>query len=218
IINIWKQEEWLYWTEDTAMAAMEMGLEMISKELDKLTHDDSLWFSSNSVTLKRINSFSFTRLSRTFSKMAPLCSKVLTMLAGANTTSTRRPEIVVPVIMSMLLIMCSSKSNYLQKVLSLYLGSVGTPRRVIELLAQAGVSISYPLLLKSLESLVEDTVQQARLLALHKPFYVVYDNINRMVRKSNQRLNNNDTFLNRASATVIACGDYLDAEKEPNPS
>ncbi|KAF9321618.1 hypothetical protein BG006_002589, partial [Podila minutissima] len=118
IINIWKEEEWLYWTEDIAMAAMEMGIKIISKELDRLTQDDSLQFLLNSVTLKRISKFSFKRLTETFLLKVPLCSKVLMTLAGTNKTSMRRPEIVVPVITSMLLIMCSSKSNYLQKVLS----------------------------------------------------------------------------------------------------
>ncbi|KAF9955597.1 hypothetical protein BGZ65_003287 [Modicella reniformis] len=203
--------------EDTAEAALEFVVKVTTQELSRVAEGCVLNLSSKRVTADVVNKFSLERISRTIRVNAPILTKLLERLLTINDTPTRSPKTMFPTIASMLMIMRSSKSNYLQKILSLYLYSSGASRKVIEVLEKIGLSISYSSLMTALRSLTEDALKRVRLLAATEPFLVVYDNINIASKKADQRLHNKDDFQNGATATVIASKGFAEASVDPNP-
>ncbi|KAI1286153.1 hypothetical protein EDD11_000562, partial [Mortierella claussenii] len=94
-------------------------------------------------------------------------------------------------------------SNYLQMMMGLYLYSGGSPRKSIDILHGAGLSVSYPTVNRLLENLTEDAVKRVQLAASLEPWLLVYDNINFSQRKYDQRIGNADDFESGTTATII---------------
>ncbi|KAG0008485.1 hypothetical protein BGZ82_004622, partial [Podila clonocystis] len=114
----------------------------------------------------------------------------------------------------MLLITKTMCSNYLPRVFGMFLYSNGTPRKVIDVLSNAGLSVSYSSIMGSLVALTNSSLASVREF-VQRPFtffYILYDNINIAFRKTDQRLGNQDDFQNGAAGTIIA----LKYKAEPN--
>lgn len=84
---------------------------------------------------------------RSFERNAPTLTQLLTGLTSVNDSPAQCPEAIVTLICSMLLIIFSQKSNYLQMVMGLYLFSKGAPRQLIGILCQAGMSVLHQTIL-----------------------------------------------------------------------
>ncbi|ORY95117.1 hypothetical protein BCR41DRAFT_294660, partial [Lobosporangium transversale] len=85
---------------------------------------------------------------------------------------------VAATILSMLVKLRSQKSNYLQMMMGLHLHASGCPKRVINLLAAFGISVSHMTICTALKSLTTNSLQEVRLQVRKRPFFLVYDNIN----------------------------------------
>lgn len=87
--------------------------------------------------------------------------------------------------------------------MGLYLLACGTPRRQFDVLAHAGLTVSYVTALEHLKTLSKEAVEEARSI-MHKMICaIVWDNLNIAFRVGQQRINSKDSFQNGTTATLI---------------
>jgi hypothetical protein len=95
-------------------------------------------------------------------------------------------------------------TNILALVLGLFFKIGGTSSRVIDILSNAGVCVAFDTIERLKVVVSNDAVQRAvGLLAGGDPCYVIFDNINLYLRKSQQRVFNKNSMLNVTNAAVI---------------
>lgn len=97
----------------------------------------------------------------------------------------------------------SERTNEFQTLMGLYLLACGTPRRQFDVLAHAGLTVSYVTALEHLKALSKEAVSEARSV-MHKMICaIVWDNLNIAFRVGQQRINSKDSFQNGTTATLI---------------
>ena len=89
--------------------------------------------------------------------------------------------------------------------LGLFLKIGGTGVRIINMLRNAGISVSFNTI-EQLKSIISDDAiaRAVTLLTSANPFFLIFDNINLYLRKSQQRIHNTNTILNVTNAAVIS--------------
>ncbi|KAF8226599.1 hypothetical protein L208DRAFT_1301167, partial [Tricholoma matsutake] len=80
------------------------------------------------------------------------------------------------VIISILLRSTNESCNYLQSILGIFLHSTNSPKKVIETLAHAGLSISLSSIHRSIKSLSKEAEEKVRLEMQTLQTSVAYDN------------------------------------------
>jgi hypothetical protein len=104
----------------------------------------------------------------------------------------------------MLIFVHNRATNILALVLGLFFKIGGTSVRVINMLSNAGICVSFETIERLKVVMSDDAIQRAvALLAGGDPCFVVYDNINLYLRKSQQRVFNQNSMLNITNAAVI---------------
>jgi hypothetical protein len=93
--------------------------------------------------------------------------------------------------------------NHFQIIMGLYYLACGTPRRQFDVLAHAGLTVSYAAALKYLRKTSDESRERAIEVAHTEGGDVVWDNINMAFRVSEQRLDSVDTFENGTTATLL---------------
>jgi len=97
----------------------------------------------------------------------------------------------------------SQKSNNFQAVIALFLIGSGSAKREMEVLAHAGISLSYPAAIQYLHQLSEEAKQRYRELVKNCMIMIVWDNLNIAFRVEAQRQDSKDHFDNGTTGTVI---------------
>ncbi|KAJ6470459.1 hypothetical protein C8R45DRAFT_1218299 [Mycena sanguinolenta] len=93
-------------------------------------------------------------------------------------------------------------------ILGLFLEIGGTSSRILNTLSNAGACVSITTIERLKKILSEDAVAHAvKLVQGPKPFYIIFDNINIFLRKSQQRLFNKNTMIHATNAAVVALPD-----------
>ncbi|KAI8356222.1 hypothetical protein B0O80DRAFT_384940 [Mortierella sp. GBAus27b] len=103
----------------------------------------------------------------------------------------------------MLLFLKSKQSNYLQTPMGMYLYAQGCSKSVISVLSHVGLSVSYSSIQNALETLTEDALNTVRAAISEHSWFLLYDNINFLNRKYDQRSDNKNTFENGTTATIV---------------
>ncbi|KAH7056258.1 hypothetical protein BKA57DRAFT_522345 [Linnemannia elongata] len=88
---------------------------------------------------------------------------------------------------------------------------------VINTLAKAHICVSYDSTLAAVGSLTEDATRIVPEAVLNNNWYIVYDNINFYITVTDQRVDNADTQVNGATATIVPCEDLGIADRPYNP-
>jgi hypothetical protein len=89
--------------------------------------------------------------------------------------------------------------------LGLFLKIGGTGVRIINMLSNAGISVSFNTIERLKSIISDDAIARAvTLLTSANPFFLIFDNINLYLRKSQQRIHNTNTILNVTNAAVIS--------------
>ncbi|KAG0347979.1 hypothetical protein BGZ54_004746, partial [Gamsiella multidivaricata] len=173
-------------------------------ELNALTALQSLRQPTTEISSESIESFSLEHIEKQLQRTSPNIVRVLQGFALANhKTSDLENTSFVATIGSLLLHHRSQKSNYFQMMIGLFLYSTGCPKRVVTVLSQAGLSVSYQTICNALRALTKAALAKVQSMVLEQPWFLVYDNINIPNRKYDQRGNNIDTFENGTTATVV---------------
>jgi hypothetical protein len=104
---------------------------------------------------------------------------------------------------AMLSISRSQLANNYQVVIGLFLLGSGASKREIEVLAHAGLSMSYTAIRAHLSTLSKEAGAKFRKLVKEQMFSIVWDNLNIAFRVESQRLNSGNHFDNGTTATAI---------------
>jgi hypothetical protein len=93
--------------------------------------------------------------------------------------------------------------NHFQIVMGLYHLACGTPTRQFDVLAHAGLTVSYRVALKYLRQMSEESRQQAIEMAHTEGGDIVWDNINIANKVAEQRIGRTDSFESGTTATFL---------------
>ncbi|KAF9898852.1 hypothetical protein BX616_003542, partial [Lobosporangium transversale] len=182
-------------------AAADIVVEGAKSELEQLTWTNDLRLPANNLSPTVVQKFSLTLIEKKL--VSPLLFKIIYNLTRVDDKHTKYAPAVAATILSMLVKLRSQKSNYLQMMMGLHLHASGCPKRVINLLAAFGISVSHMTICTALKSLTTNSLQEVRLQVRKRPFFLVYDNINIANRKYDQRSNNLDSFDNGTTSTIV---------------
>lgn len=104
---------------------------------------------------------------------------------------------------AMLSVLRSQKANNYQVVIGLFLLASGSAKREMEVLAHAGLSISYSAIQDHIHKLSEEALARLKTLVKEQMCFIVWDNLNIAFRVESQRLNSANHFDNGTTATTI---------------
>jgi len=112
---------------------------------------------------------------------------------------------------SMLTFVRNRATNVLPLVLGLFFKIGGTGVRVINMLSNAGICVSFNTIERLKSVISDDAISRAvALLTSGEPCFLIFDNINLYLRKSQQRIHNKNTILNVTNAAVIGLSNVED--------
>lgn len=121
-------------------AATEVVVSSGAVELDRLSKISHLRHPANAIDLDKIEDFDLEYIGQQLRESAPTVLDVITGLATVNPKKESSSTIVM--ICSILLFLCSQKSNHFQVMMGLYLYSCGCSSAIIDVLSKASVSVS----------------------------------------------------------------------------
>ena len=105
---------------------------------------------------------------------------------------------------SMLAFVHNRTTNVLALVLGLFFKIGGTGVRVINMLSNAGVCMSFDTIEWLKTRISDDAISRAvALITSGEPCFLIFDNINLYLRKSQQHVHNQNTILNVTNAAII---------------
>ncbi|KAJ7022234.1 hypothetical protein C8F04DRAFT_971719, partial [Mycena alexandri] len=119
---------------------------------------------------------------------------------------------VFTTICALISVMRSQKANNFQLVIGLFLLGSGASKREIEVLAHAGLSISYSTITEHVKSLSQEGVEEIQELVKSTMCQIVWDNLNIAFRVAAERLKAKNHFDNGTTATVIPVFDQETGE------
>ncbi|KAJ7200786.1 hypothetical protein GGX14DRAFT_371815 [Mycena pura] len=121
---------------------------------------------------------------------------------------SRNPTFALVFVFSLMAFMRNTGTNLFPMILGLFLESGGTGSRILNTLSNAGACVSVTTIERLKKVLSEDAVAYAIAL-MQSPgmFFLIFDNINIFLRKSQQRLFNKNSMIHATNATVIALPD-----------
>ncbi|KAG0241606.1 hypothetical protein BG011_003499, partial [Mortierella polycephala] len=134
-------------------------------ELVQASLDPSLRLATNAITAVEAKGLKLRYITERFGMHTPNVLSILNGLTSVNVSSSRDPSAIVSMIVSMLLILQNRKADYLQMISGIFLFSKGAPRRLIDVLSKAGMSVSHQSIMTGLKALTKDAHQTAKCVA-----------------------------------------------------
>ncbi|KAG8961831.1 hypothetical protein FRC00_011095 [Tulasnella sp. 408] len=123
-----------------------------------------------------------------------------------------RATVAIVFVISILLFIRNRATNILPLIIGLFLNVGGASFRVISTLNRLGASVSARTIDRIKVLLSEDAVARAKaLFRSNRLFSIIFDNINVYVRKSEQRMDNQNTMIHATNIALLA----LPPEAEP---
>ena len=125
---------------------------MYTNELTKIARDSTLQSSDQLVALAKSRLLEQEYLTRKYQDAAPNLFRLIKRLVKLSTEKEVTYRTVT--VISQLVIYTSQKKNLFQFSMGLYLYACGCPKRVMNVLNRAGLSVSYDTLIRGLQSRV----------------------------------------------------------------
>ncbi|KAG0205006.1 hypothetical protein BGX33_008156, partial [Mortierella sp. NVP41] len=180
------------------------------------------------MTQEEARSFSFDGIHERLESTAPIFHHTLRRLTEFQTAplSTERLDpvhdiesrtAIVGTLASMVMHCRSERHNYFQRVMGIFFHTSGCSKNVINTLSKAHICVSYDSTLAAISALTEDAIGLVREAVLKNSWYIIYDNINLFMTVTDQRVDNADTQINGATATIVPGKDLGTADKPFNP-
>lgn len=211
VIKVWTHKlPGSKWEEDFVNSAVDIVVKQTTKHLENRAVRKEWQLPYSEVTAKRVTTDmtdGFGFLDR-YTTRTPYLDRLLRGLlkeGGSKKNSrTQKDSSVRGTITAMLFFMSSQKVNTFQTAMGLFLHGSGCPKKVVQILAGLGLSVSYTQVQKALRSLTKDAQKQINEAATMYDWYVVYDNINITNKHHHQRIDRRDVMENGTAATLIA--------------
>ncbi|KAJ7486375.1 hypothetical protein B0H11DRAFT_2410753 [Mycena galericulata] len=123
-------------------------------------------------------------------------------------------KLVLVTVLCMLAQSQNERANEFQEIMGTYFLACSTPRRQFDVLAHAGLTVSYSKALNDLKGLSAEGLARMRRMVQEKACMIVWDNLNIAFKVGEQRHDSKDTFENGTTATLIVLYGVLRGELE----
>ncbi|KAJ6456466.1 hypothetical protein C8R45DRAFT_943662 [Mycena sanguinolenta] len=191
--------------------------EFISAELAEIFRREGraiqalLTRDSTTTIMDLLKDFSMQQLTTEIEQSAPRLWETLRMLAEpdqstrreANGESRRKKGLVFTTICALISVLRSQKANNFQLVIGLFLLGSGASKREMEVLAHAGLAVSYTTIITHVKQLSKEGLQKIRDVCKSCMVQMVWDNLNIAFKVSAQRLDAKSHFDSGTTSTVI---------------
>ncbi|KII91476.1 hypothetical protein PLICRDRAFT_156573 [Plicaturopsis crispa FD-325 SS-3] len=184
--------------------ALERVLSMVQEEGKAI--QEYLTRSTSTSIMTLLKTFSMDKLAIELQAIAPTLWEVLVQTVSTPGSEKRRKKSLVSVltsICSMLSILRSQKANDYQVMIAMFLLGSGASKREIEVLAHAGLCLSYSTTITCLKKLSKEGTRTYKKVAKESACSIVWDNLNIAFRVDAQRLHSANHFDNGTTATLI---------------
>ena len=180
------------------------------------------------MTQEEVKSFSFDGIHERLESKAPIFHHTLRRLTEYQTAPLGIKSLdpmhdiesrtaIVGTQASMIMHCQSQRHNYFQRIMGIFFHAASCSKDVINTLAKAHICVSYDSTLAAIGSLTEDAISIVREAVLKDNWYIIYDNINLFMTVTDQRVDNADTQINGATATIVPGKDLGIVDKPYNP-
>ncbi|KAJ7851211.1 hypothetical protein B0H13DRAFT_2360239 [Mycena leptocephala] len=167
--------------------------------------------SCTTTVMELLKQFSMDQLAAELEEAAPWLWRALVVVSepDKNTRAERAGEsrkhkgLVFTTICALISFMRSQKANNFQLVIGLFLLGSGASKREMEVLAHAGLSVSYSTIIDHVKGLSKEGMDRIRELVKGSMCQIVWDNLNIAFRVAAERLKAKNHFDNGTTATVI---------------
>lgn len=154
-----------------------------------------------------LKTFSMETLSQKLQEAAPTIWKLLTEMSlplyKRQKKNQRDENLIFTTMCAMMGILQSTRATDFHITLGLFLLGSGASKREIEVLAHAGICISYSAILKHVRRLSEEGTRKFKEAIGESACMIVWDNLNIAFRVGEQRLQSKDHFDNGTTSTLI---------------
>ncbi|KAJ7466342.1 hypothetical protein FB451DRAFT_1040886 [Mycena latifolia] len=192
--------------------ALKVSLPVIAAEGQKLSDllrpDRSTSFSS------RLETWSLDKMLSEAMIAAPNLCELLMLMGMTSDVGRDDNKLVLVTVLCMLAQSHNERANEFQETMGIYFLACSTPRRQFDVLAHAGLTVSYTKAISDLKGLSAEGLARLRRMVQEKACMIVWDNLNIAFKVGEQRHNSKDTFENGTTATLIVLYGVLRGELE----
>ncbi|KAJ7106457.1 hypothetical protein C8R43DRAFT_963334 [Mycena crocata] len=162
----------------------------------------------------RLESWSLETMLLEATKVAPNLCELLMSMGMTSDVGRQDNKLVLVTMLCMLAQAQNERANEFQEVMGTYFLACSTPRRQFDVLAHAGLTVSYSKAINDLKGLSAEGLARLRCMVQEKACMIVWDNLNIAFKVSEQRHNSKDSFENGTTGTLIALYGVLRGELE----
>ncbi|KII90070.1 hypothetical protein PLICRDRAFT_108798 [Plicaturopsis crispa FD-325 SS-3] len=181
--------------------ALKVSVEEIAKEGKRLT--DAMRPSQQAKLTARLEDWNLETLLAKASAAAPNLCDLLLHLGLDSEHGRKEGNVVLVTLLCMLAQSVNERANEFQEAMGIYFLGCSTPRRQFDVLAHAGLTVSYSKAIDDLKDLSAEGVARMRKMIQERACMIVWDNINIAFKVTEQRHDSKDTFENGTTATLI---------------
>ncbi|KAJ7457913.1 hypothetical protein B0H11DRAFT_2243123 [Mycena galericulata] len=160
----------------------------------------------------RLETWSLEEMLSKATDAAPNLCEGLTLMGMKN--GREDSKLVLVTVLCMLAQSQNERANEFQEIMGTYFLACSTPRRQFDVLAHAGLTVSYSKALNDLKGLSAEGLARMRRMVQEKACMIVWDNLNIAFKVGEQRHDSKDTFENGTTATLIVLYGVLRGELE----
>ncbi|KAJ7706671.1 hypothetical protein B0H17DRAFT_1287236 [Mycena rosella] len=192
--------------------ALRVSLPVIAAEGEKLSTllrpDHTQSFTS------RLETWSVDKMLAEAMIAAPNLCELLMLMGMTSDVGREDNKLVLVTVLCMLAQAQNERANEFQEIMGTYFLACSTPRRQFDVLAHAGLTVSYTKAINDLKGLSAEGLARLRRMVQEKACMIVWDNLNIAFKVGEQRHNSKDTFENGTTATLIVLYGVLRGELE----
>ncbi|KAJ6620910.1 hypothetical protein B0H10DRAFT_2215651 [Mycena sp. CBHHK59/15] len=145
---------------------------------------------------------------------APNLCELLMLMGMTSDVGREDNKLVLVTVLCMLVQAQNERSNEFREIMGTYFLACSTPRRQFDVLAHAGLTVSYTKAINDLKGLSAEGLVRLRRMVQEKACMIIWDNLNIAFKVAEQRHNSKDTFENGTTATLIVLYGVLRGELE----
>ncbi|KAJ7117026.1 hypothetical protein C8R44DRAFT_627043 [Mycena epipterygia] len=192
--------------------ALKVALPVIAAEGERLSAllrpDHTKSFTS------RLETWSLEKMLSEAMIAAPNLCELLMLMGMTNDVGRDDNKLVLVTVLCMLAQAQNERANEFQEIMGIYFLACSTPRRQFDVLAHAGLTVSYTKAINDLKGLSAEGLARLRRMVQEKACMIVWDNLNIAFKVGEQRHNSKDTFENGTTGTLIVLYGVLRGELE----
>ncbi|KAJ7800419.1 hypothetical protein B0H14DRAFT_3785655 [Mycena olivaceomarginata] len=192
--------------------ALKTSLPIIAAEGKNLS--DLLRPDSTQTYTSRLKTWSLEEMIAEATVVAPNLCELLMLMGMTSEVGRQDNKLVLVTVLCMLAQSQNERANEFQEIMGTYFLACSTPRRQFDVLAHAGLTVSYSKAINDLKGLSAEGLARLRRMVQEKACMIVWDNLNIAFKVSEQRHNSKDSFENGTTGTLIPLYGVLRGELE----